>query len=218
MRLELLRAETETSLRGLSDYQANMEKQLVALRKEEQAKALAKMENIDSDRDFPNEYIYEEYTWAYEFTFSRYLRYSFIVLLVLTLEYQLTNLCNEISECHGLHIKVNDLRIDTIGRFKKYLRDFAGISSIEELWERIEDLFKVRNCIAHGAGNIHSSRNQERLRNLVTKSTTLFIGADNQSNNEVLIITPEFCTQAINDVRKLVEAVFKSTDLGLGIL
>jgi hypothetical protein len=218
LRLKILHDEIETALRGLSDYQVNMEKQLVILQKEEQANALARMEDIDSGRDFSNEYIYEEYTPAYEFTFPRYLRYSFIVLLVLTLEYQLTNLCNEISECRGLHIKVNDLRIDAVGRFKKYLRDFAGISGIEELWERIEDLFKVRNCIAHGAGNIHSSRNQERLRNLVAKSATLFIMADIQSNNEVLIITPDYCTEAVKDVRKLVEAVFKSTDFGLRIL
>ena len=210
MRIELCRIETTNLLHGLAKYQQRMEAQLQAIQ-QEQSKEMEALEAAHQDEPWLIEGEIEGYIWTYDFFFPRSLRYSFIVHLFLTIENQLYGLCDEIKKRQNLPIRAKELSGDAIAKCKTYIQKVAGIATVNEvLWQKIEDLAKVRNCIVHTLGKIEFSNDRKRLHDLSAKDIGISISEDYPSEKGVLLVAPEFCKQAVDDAMELFDEIFEA--------
>lgn len=208
MRIEVFRIETTNLLRGLVNYHKKMESQLCSIKDEEEEK-LRSLELDDTEEMWALESQREAFCWTYDFFFPRSLRYSFVVLLFLTLENQLYGLCDEIRKRHNLPIRAKDLSGDAIARCKLYLQNLAGINKVDEqLWVEIADFSKVRNCIVHTLGKVELSSDQKRLRDLAFKAKGLSISNETSPEKGILIIEADYCSQSLQHVTRFFDELF----------
>lgn len=136
--------------------------------------------------------------------FPRYLRYSFIALLVSFTEDHLQELCIEVGKCKSLSEKdVKDAlkengKVKNSKRFmKEHLKDYFSstiqqefLRAMDKLYEPTLFLVRVRNCILHSSGNVTKLKRiedqQELLRGVNRYSG--FIIAD-----DFIVLEKEFC-------------------------
>ena len=166
----------------------------------------------EEDKESISRNAQDEYQSVFSDTYPLYLRYSFVVLIYLVLESQLNALCDDIKERKGIPIRATELRGDSnITRCKIYLQKLANLSNIDDkYWETVEDISKVRNCIVHTLGKVELSRDRKRLHEIATENRGLSISNIDLSEQEVLVITPEYCQQAVRDVLMLLQKIFEA--------
>ena len=140
MVINFFRIETEGLFRGLADYHEKLEAQIPIIQQSEFEKVQewAKQESVEyAEYDVA----IDELHWNYNYYFLRSLRYSFIVLLFLVVEKQLTEFCRTLQEEHNLSLKANDLRGDIIERSKAYVHKLASIPEGKVHWKKVGDLY-----------------------------------------------------------------------------
>lgn len=215
--IDWTRAETTYTLGALSGYQQAMELQLVSAKKQAESELNKWLESLGEgafDEGVPVE-VYE-HQHDYEFAFPRFLRYSFLVLLFFAVENQLNQVCDAIAHRRNLTLRVKDIRASgTIATFRTYLQKVAELSDLgSTLWEPIMELADLRNCIVHALGKVPSEKEGERLRQIVKKTPGLSIGDEDYGQPDVLLITPEYCSQAVSMVDKFFDTLFEAADFG----
>lgn len=142
-----------------------------------------------------------------------------MVLLFLTVENQLYGLCDEIKKRRSLPIRAKELSGDAIAKCKTYIRKVAGITNVnDELWQKVEDLAKIRNCIVHTLGKVEFSSDQKRLRDLAAKDIGVSISEDYPLDKGVLLVTPDFCKQSVEEVTRLFDEIFDAAGFDRAIL
>lgn len=212
MVINFFRLETEGLFNGLADYLEKLEAQTPIIQQTEfeKVKEWAKQESIEWGQ---YDVAIDELRWNYEYYFPRSLRYSFIVLLFLVTEKQLSEFCRTLQKKHNLPIKPNELRGDSIERSKTYIHRLAGISSVVD-WKRVEDLSVVRNCIVHTMGDINESRDRKRIHNLVSSDVGLSMGNNEFADKDTLQISAEYCSKAVRDMRTFFDQLFDAAGIG----
>jgi hypothetical protein len=212
MNIITFRMRTRSLLSWLTSYYSMLESQIGPLRDEELQILLQTKPNRFEETDTTE----SEISLFYNFVSPRFLRYSFIVLLFLTLESQLNALCDYLKDQQNLPLRVNDLKGDSIARCKTYLHKLAKIHPVDEhLWNNVDDLSKVRNCIVHALGKVELSVDKKRLITIASQSDSLSITDHQTSEDGVLFMKPEYCKQAIKDVGTLFDGLFSAIrDLG----
>ena len=210
MKFSVLTLEFDGIIQMLRAYQYEMESQLGKLQKEEAVRIDTLLESItDQDERFVEEIAAgDDYNFTYEIMFPRSHRYSFVVLLFLNLDNFLTRLTDSIKKRDGHPIRANDLKGDIVARSRMYLHRIAKVSEpAAKIWENIEDLSKVRNCIVHTLGKVELSTDQKRIRDIATTGTGLSIG-DSGLNDGYLVLESSYCEKAVNDVETLFIELF----------
>ncbi len=216
MKIETFRLKTQNILSALTEYQKKMELQLKAVQEDEYNRFDKWAEQQAEPEDgFDKELIWEingdYYRWTYDFMFPRSLRYSFMVLLFLVLENQLTGLCDEIAKRRSLSVRLKDLKGDILERSKTYLHKIANVPTIDQShWIKIEDLSKVRNCIVHALGKVELSVDRKRLAYLASEGWGISISDDSSPEPGVLVLTPEYCAHAVDDMDIFFRDLFDS--------
>jgi hypothetical protein len=204
-----MQIEIERILEHLADYHELVET-TIAKDMAEQTKNL-----FQSDTEYDPalfEADIDETKWIYESYFPRFLRYSLIVTTVMILETQLVKLCDIIKAKRGLLVRSKDLKGDTLNQCKRYLEDIAKLPLNQLFWDKAADLSKVRNCIVHAMGDIELSNDRNRLRDLVRANQGLITGDTVFTGLEenILYVSPEFCTRSIKNIQQLFDDVFKA--------
>lgn len=231
--LEWLHSSYYTILDSLAKYHAVMESQLANAERAEwkalggpKLDAFMKWTELDAagetdafvdglEPGFVPSSEYDEYAFNFRAMFPRSLRYSYIVLLFLIVESQLSLFCDILKERSSIPIRANDLKGDIITRSKTFLAQLAKLSIEKPLWDKLEDLSKVRNCIVHTNGQVELSTDKKHLRVMASKGHGLSIGFG-YIDDEILIIEPIYCTEATNDVKMFFDALFNAAVGSLG--
>ena len=216
MRIDFFRNDTTNLLDALVDYQAAMEAQLVIVQGNEQKRIMAWTSSTDSaEFDIAR----DEYTWTYDFTFPRYLRYSFIVLLFLVVESKLYGLCDEIGKRRGVSDKkAKALDGNVFQRCKKYLHESAGISRLNEpLWIEMEDLSKVRHCVVHTLGKVDLSKDKDHIQHIAAQKRGLSISDNELPEEGVIVVTAEYCAKAVANARQFFNELLDAAGFGPAI-
>jgi len=213
MIINFFRIETEGLFRSLADYHKKLEAQIPIIGKNEFEKVQewAKQESIEYGE---YDIAVDELKWDYEYSFPRSLRYSFIVLLYLVVEKQLTQLCKIIQEGRNLPIKANDLRGDIIERSKTYIHRVAGVSMNDVDWNKLGDLSVVRNCIVHTMGEIVESKDKAHLQKMVSANIGLSTGNDEFFDSNRLQISTEYCSKAVREMQAFFDQLFDAAGMG----
>ncbi len=213
MIINFFRIETEGLFRGLADYHTKLEAQIPIIGKNEFEKVeeWAKQESVEYGE---YDIAVDELKWNYEYYFPRSLRYSFVVLLYLVVEKQLTQLCKIIQEGHNLPIKANDLRGDIIERSKTYIHKVAGVPKNDVDWTKVGDLSVVRNCIVHTMGEIVESKDKAYLQKMVSANIGLSTGNDEFFDSNRLQISRKYCSKAIREMQVFFDQLFDAAGMG----
>lgn len=213
MIINFFRIETEGLFRSLADYHKKLEAQIPIIGKTEFEKIQewAKQESVEYGE---YDIAVDELKWEYEYYFPRSLRYSFIVLLYLVVEKQLTQLCKIIQAGDNLPIKANDLRGDIIERSKTYIHKVAGVSMNEVDWTKLSDLSVVRNCIVHTMGEIVESKDRAYLQKMVSANIGLSTGSDEFLDNNRLQLSKEYCSTAVHNMQVFFDQLFDAAGMG----
>jgi hypothetical protein len=216
MTINFFRIEYESTIEMLSDYQNTMEIQLAEIQKNEKKRIKERLEEIGEDEDqyYSESMLVEEYNYHYEVMFPRSLRYSFIVLLFLNLESMLNKFCDSVKKTKNISIRSKDLKGDSVERSRTYLHKVSAIPEIESvIWDNIEDLSKVRNCIVHTLGDVNLSNDQRRLRDIAIHGVGLTIG-NNFPEDGYIILSDEYCKKGLSDISALIKEVFDKAGFG----
>jgi len=93
---------------------------------------------------------------AAEYVFPRLLRSALLGGTFSLFEHSLHALCRDFSGRIQARVRVDDLRGSGIGRARLFLERVAGVPfpSPDPLWEDIDRVRLLRNCIAHGTGEL----------------------------------------------------------------
>jgi hypothetical protein len=219
VRIDFFRAETESLFEGLAKYQGTMESQLNKVREDEKHRIGNWLLSIGSGAEAEYDIAMQQYSHYHDFIFPLFLRYSFVVLLFLVVESQLNRTCDTITERRNLSMRAKDFRGSTMERCKAYLKKAANVPLNRELWEKIEDLAKVRDCIVHALGKVELSRDAQRLRDLARQNIGLSIGNDDDHPlaQGTLIVRSEYCVQAVDSVTSFFRDMLDSAGFGASI-
>ncbi len=213
MIINFFRIETEGLFRALAEYHEKLEAQMPIIQQSEFEKVQewAKQESVEyAEYDVA----IDELRWNYDYYFPRSLRYSFIVLLFLVVEKQLTEFCRTLQEEHNLSVKANDLRGDIIERVKVYVHKLGGIPDDKVNWKKVGDLSVVRNCIVYTMGDVKNSRDKVQIQSMISANIGLSIGNEEFSERDILQISAEYCSKSVKDIQVLFDELFDAAGMG----
>lgn len=143
----------------------------------------------------------------------RMLRYGQIVSLYSFLEARLKLLCEEVGERNpSLTWKAKDLAGNmSLQTFKVYLS--RVVDSGVSVWESMDTIRLVRNCIAHSNGWIES---MDRGKAKLCRQIATCYGLDEENGR--LVVSQEFVEQAYQDCHDLFSEAFKGLGFGPGLM
>jgi len=205
--LPLLKEYAEDSLGSLRVYLKTLEEFINKQEDEEIASIKAR---------FPEG---AEINWSYHYPahwediFYSQLRSSFVVSIVSIAELYIDRICKQVSQILSLPFEYNDkekfkIRGNNFFRGKKYLRKFGNFKNpSDKLWELINLIYLVRNCIVHNNNDIETMKNEKgkigkKLSNFVDKQPGL------SESQGYLEMHSEFPIFSIDKIQEFVSSLF----------
>ncbi len=163
---------------------------------------------------------FQEHDAVYDMLFPNFLRYSFVVLLHLVLDDWLWRLCRDVKNVRESCQPLPAGRRGAIKEYKHWLEE-QRVSVPEDLWLRIHDLTKVRNCLVHASGSVKRCRHSQHLRKLAGREPGLHVSNASHHNEQsplyleedMLVLDALYCRCTIDDVRQLFEALCNAVPL-----
>lgn len=158
---------------------------------------------------------HEEF-WAYFYpdhwqaVFVRYFRSSFVTTGIALGEHYLKQLC---LDCQFIGQKeqnfVSVKGSSTVAKIRSYLMKEIGFQQPEEkVWQKLQDLYVIRNALVHAFDDVYSVQNSENLEQIIKKYPSIKIKMmyrdDNFSwgdtSHFIIDIKPEFCVLLVDTV------------------
>jgi len=224
---------SKSALIGLLDYYNKTESLLESDRKANLSAIAKQVNKISQERKLTE---YEKFIeWSaqvdiehepmYGMFLPNFFRYSCIVLVYLVLGDHLDKLSRTLHKVRGNSKQPPDPGAD-IKTYKSYIDSFS-LSYDESIWDFVEDLRRIRNCIVHASGDVsrRSSDQQLELRRIAKGNVGIHIGSEFNPNHltplylddDSITIEPRYCETMIHEVMKLIEALCKAAKLPTGI-
>jgi hypothetical protein len=202
------RWETEYSFERLLDYmemnEGQFNKILEVARKRIPQKPIGTSE--EDYADWQSEILFCEK--LYEKDFPSKIRYSFVVLLQITIETRLRTACNEIAKRRYLMFK--ERRGSPIERASTFLKKVAQIDLKDSIAKQeLIDFQKVRDCIVHTNGQVELSIDKERLTQLITNNIGISI-----NNEGFLVIDHNYCGRILDTAKNFFEKIYFAAGFG----
>lgn len=131
-------------------------------------------------------------------------RYAAAILLFMIVETRLKAECLAIGRERGIEVHVSEFRRAPLERCKKFLFKKVGISVGDyHEWQILIDLQRVRDCIAHCAGEIDISDDRKELEKLIARK----IGVD-RTARDTIGISEQFLRSCVADLRGFFKRLF----------
>lgn len=219
-----------TAIDGIREYHDAMEKELQSLSERKRDEVLLQVESLNLPSEeawMERDLALQEHRGTFNMLFANYLRYSCIALLFLTLEYQIHEICQATRLYKSIKSSIKRPQREILNYYKDYLEKEIGVVVD---WSKIFDLNKIRNCIIHASGNIHAVEKSRHKKGdylifLAQRMKGLSISGINYDYNSetdplyledgMLVLEPEFCTNAILEAHRFVDEICQATNLPL---
>ena len=160
--------------------------------------------------DWEREELVRSHDEYYEKHFPSTLRYSFVLLLWVTVETQLKATCDRLAKERSQKLALADIRADSVlSRCRKYLEKVVGVDvSDSSLWAETNTLQKLRNSIIHANGilkAIQSHGDRKHLRQYFRRNLGL-----SRDPWGAVAVAPTYCRHVLSIVEKLFREIFES--------
>ncbi len=221
---------SKSALINLNDYYQQSESLLESAKNtslsriEEQVNRMRKERNLTED-DLWGEreaLIAADHEVSYNIFFPNLFRYSIIILVTVILEDHLNKLSWTLYKLKANELPSPNPTGDTIKDCKAYINKF-NLSYDQSIWEFVDDLICIRNCIVHASGDV-SRRNpdqESQLNDISKKNIGVSIKDSRYTHlyldDDTIIIEPRYCECIIRDVTILFETLCKAANLPTGI-
>ncbi|GAG58290.1 unnamed protein product [marine sediment metagenome] len=222
----------KSAFSGLSEYYERSESLLESAKKEgasrinEEVNKLARDFALSKDEEY-GEWVskMQDHETTYDMLFTNFFRYSFIVLAYLVLEDHLHRFCIALQDAKGLAEAPPIPKGNIIKTYRNYV-DRAKVSVQDGLWEGVEDLRFIRNCITHSSGNVARSSYQSDLYRIAQKNVGIYISRKFDRNemtplylqDNMIMIESKYCKSVVRDMQVLFETMCKAANSMLGKL
>lgn len=204
---------TLATLDALGRYFEMAESQLQSVRKKEYDQTVSEIKGLGlspEEKWIEWDLAMQEHAATHDMLYTHFLRYSFVVLLHLILEDKLREFCGIVGGRKGKTPPAAERSI--VKAYKRFL-ERAGVSVEQQVWKSVHDLNKVRNCIVHASGNVGRARDEKHPRSLARRDPNLAISGDEYESEglplyleeDMLMLTPDYCNHAVADVKRLFE-------------
>jgi len=212
---------------GLAEYYEKSESLLQSARREaasridEEVKKMAKDSKLSDDQEYAEWSIkIQDHETTYDMLFTNFFRYSFIVLAYAVLEDHLDRLCVAFHDAKSLTEPPPAPRGNIVKTYRDYI-DRGGALVQSDLWEPVQDLQSLRNCIAHSSGDVSRSRYQSQILKIVAKDIGILISRKSANDemtplylrDNMVMVEPRYCTSIAPQMHVLIEAICKAVDL-----
>ena len=212
---------------GLGEYYEKSESLLESAKKEgasrinEEVKKMVRNFGLSEDEEY-GEWAskMQDHETTYDMLFTNFFRYSFTVLAYLVLEDHLHRFCMAIQDAKGLAEAPPIPKGDIIKTYRNYI-DRAKVPVQNSLWEAIEDLRIVRNCVTHSSGNVARSSHQSDLYRIAQKNIGIYISRKFDHNemtplylqDNMIMIESRYCESVVHEMQALFETMCKAANL-----
>lgn len=221
---------SQSALKGLSEYYKKSESLLESDKKSDLSRIEEKVQELGRDKKLTEDEKYGEWNLlmndhdtTYEMFFTNLFRYSCVVLVNLVLEDHLHKLCWALFKVKK---HPESPKGDGINACKRYIQRFH-LSYDQSVWDFIDDLRRIRNCIVHSSGDVsrRNPKQQSELRVIAKKNIGIHIGRESRQyhltplylDDDMIIIEPRYCESIIHGVIVLFETLCKAANLPLEI-
>jgi hypothetical protein len=146
--------------------------------------------------------------------YPKQLRYAFVIQLYIALEGRGKALCNEINKRNKhLPLTLNDLqgrgKIEGIRTFLSKVYPIPDVT--DELWQDLDDLRVIRNCLVHKNGEIDpGDKDAKRLKQIIAKKQGVKV-----DHIGSLGIERFYCDKALQSVTAFFQTVFEQAGFGV---
>lgn len=215
------------ALNGLIEYYETYESQLSSVKKldlsriNEELKRISRDSALSRDEEYAEwDILMQEHETKYDMLYANFFRYSFIVLAFLVLEDHLHRFCCALHDAKHYPKAPPNPGSNIVETYKSYILG-VGVSVQADLWEGIEELNIIRNCIVHSSGDISRSRKKADLVRISQKGIGIHLGnrvnrkelTPLYLNDNMLMIEPKYCKSVVKEIKVLFEALCKSAKL-----
>ncbi len=218
-----------STFNGLRQYYEANESLLLSIKQEDLTKnhediyKLAKHSVLNNDEEYAEWSIrMQEHEAKYDMMHANFLRYSFLVLVLLVLENQLHGYCHALHDNNPLLRNPTNPKGNVIQKYKEYI-EYAGVFINNALWEEVTELNDIRNCIVHSSGDASrvGPNRQEAILKIAKKGTGVQISLQHEKNDMVplyfkdnmLLIEPKYCIGVLDNIALLFQALCTEADL-----
>ncbi len=157
---------------------------------------------------------------TYNMLFPNFFKYSFIVLAHAILEDHLHRLCIAIHDAKGIAEAPQVPKQNIIKSYRKCINEL-GVSVQPHLWESMQDLQPIRNCIVHSSGDVSRSSHQSAISKIEAKNVGIQISRKPERDgmtplylqDNMIMVDSKYCSSLAHDMRTLIEAICKVANL-----
>lgn len=205
-RIDLRFIEIEAELWALGEFLHVIESQVQYLIKQDEVRMRADLAEQHLPWEDPEvQAAFEEHDLRVSHVFPRFLRTPFVVALCATYESAIEELAGDLATSTRRNLRLRDIRANSwLDSARKY---FDAVLSIPldgntERLRFIEDLFVVRNAIAHANGQVRSIPDSKlrRLKEVGSRHPGVVIG-------EIVMLDGAFLEEAYENVNGSVRAL-----------
>ncbi len=212
-----------SAISGMSRYYESVEQHLESASKSARAEITRGIQSLGlapDDARGEMAVAFQEHAAKYDMLFANFLRYSFVALVHLVLVDWLGRLCRVVKNVRESCQPLPAARRGAIKEYRHWLAE-QGVSVPEDLWQRVHDLTKVRNCIVHASGSLKRSDHSQYLRKLARRQPGLRVSNASHHNKQsplyleqdMLVLDALYCRRTVDDVRQLFEELCKAVPL-----
>jgi hypothetical protein len=140
--------------------------------------------------------------------FPRYLRYSFVQLTALVFESELLVLCLSIAENLGVPPPESGGKASAAKKARTFLTSHLDAASIDAIaWDGLQDMLKIRNCIAHVGGRVDLSTDRVHIETLIAREIGLRVNEHERPGVRLLSIERQYCERIVEEVGSLFSSI-----------
>lgn len=217
IRLNFVVVDAQSALSILKQYFHTLEAQLQdATHIDNSVMISALRSNPDLDDADRQDLIQTHYEY-YEKEFPKMLRYSFVILLYLVFEKYLKATCHELGKRRGLNLDLNSRRPPNLVTQARNKLEKDALIQVEtpELWARVDELRRIRNCVVHANG-VLAQVEPERDRQWLDSYVTWDRGVCLDSWKEISV-GHGFCETMLGAIDQFFTEVFSACGWELGV-
>lgn len=147
-----------------------------------------------------------DHHFSFNEEFPMVMRYGHLIALYSFAEQRLRSICKEVGKRKNL---ANKLSGPYVRDSKKFLVNAdTRIDKIGE-WKEIDELAKVRNCIAHASGFVEEDDKPERIKTIVGNTSGLSLNGQNR-----ILVEDSYVESTFELLRNLVSEILDILNFG----
>lgn len=160
--------------------------------------------HLASSRPAEWDVTHEEQEYRYEEAFGTIVRQSFLLSLATILEYAISNFLRVVQEWRAIPISPSDLRGDLLEKIKVYGFRLGSlkIDVSPELWQDMESVTAIRNCLVHHAGGVLNNPQKGKIQAFSDRHQGLVIEEGH------LQVTEELCLESYGVVKAFLDTLY----------